>query len=67
MTQESFEKTALGKHDGSRNFKTLYENSLVQNLSLVLGENSTIKVVIIDWNWMVFSLALDVDFCEVDT
>lgn len=48
MTQESFEKTALGKHGNSRNFKTLYENSLVQNLSIVLGENGTIKVVIIE-------------------
>lgn len=41
MTQESFEKTALGKYGNSRNFKTLYENSLVQNLSIVLGENGT--------------------------
>lgn len=67
MTQESFEKTALGKHDSSRNFKTVYENSLVQYLSIVLGENSTIKIVIIDWIWMVIYLALDVDFCEVNT
>lgn len=67
MTQESFEKTALGKYGNSRNFKTLYENSLVQNLSIVLGENGTIKVVVIDWIGMVIYMALDIDICEVNT
>lgn len=46
VTQESFEKTALGKLGKAL---VLYMKiHLSQNLSLVLGENSTIKVIIID-------------------